>query len=232
MRSIGLRTSKAGMDALNRLQTDTAELDAIFRQGSQRRIMKKKITSTECDKPAARHAVFCDSPPRRPHYFAGQLLSADDLVAEQEYHRGKHRCHNLHCHGVGVIHGLSVSVANDKTDWTAIIQPGAAIDPTGNEVHLCAAATLPLSDSVSEIQVGIRAVERLGGSISAAGSEAKIIPAYVEEGCELALDPAVTRRRSLARCGEGTMAVLPLARLIRRGKAWRLDCKFKILRAR
>jgi len=178
--------------------------------------------------------VFCDRPIERPNYFNGRLLGVDDLVAEQEYHRRKHRCHNLYCHGVGVIHGLKVSVANDKAGWAVVIQTGAAIDPAGNEVHLCATMRFPLPDSTTEIQVGVRWVERFCGSMPLAGGGPGTMPASVEEGCEVVLNPGASPRPSLARCspGERSVDVLPLARIVRRGKAWRLDHKFKVSRTR
>ena len=105
--------------------------------------VKKATASTRGPERAERHAVFCDRPLQRPNYFSGRLLTAGDFTLEQEYHRRMHRRHNLHCHGVGVIHGLKVAVVNDKTGGTVVIQPGVAIDPAGNEVHLCATTRFP-----------------------------------------------------------------------------------------
>ena len=199
--------------------------------------MKKAIKSTGNPTAAERHAVFCAYPLQRPNYFHGRLLGVDDFVAEQEYHRKQQRLHNLHCHGAGVVHGLQVTVANDKTGWTVIIQAGVAIDPAGNEVHLCAPTKFPLFDSATEIQVGIRWVERLSGSIPVAGSDPGVLatmPANVEEGCEVILNPEATRRSSLVRCspGEDSVQVLLLARIVRSGRVWRLDRRFKVCRAR
>jgi hypothetical protein len=199
--------------------------------------LKKATASAGNRKRAGQHAVFCDLPLQRPNYFAGRLLTVADLTAEQEYHQRKHRYHNLHFHGVGVVHGLKVSVANDKTGGTVVIQPGVAIDPAGNEVHLCATRRFSLPNSATEIQVGIRWMERLCGFIPAAGSEpaeSASMPARVEEGCEVVLDPKATPQSSLARCSSGkdSVDVLPLARVVRRGKAWRLDGKFKVPRVR
>lgn len=199
--------------------------------------MKKATTSTGNPKTAERHAVFCAYPLQRPNYFSGRLLGVNEFVAEQEYHQNKQRLHNLHCHGAGVVHGLKVSVANDKAGWTVIIQAGVAIDPAGNEVYLCAPTKFMLFDSATEIQVGIRWVERLSGSIPVAGSEPDepaTMRAHVEEGCEVILNPGATPRSSLVRCspGEDSVHVPPLARIVRRGGVWRLDRKFKVCRTR
>lgn len=45
----------------------------------------------------------------RPRYFNGQLLTADDLQAEQNYFREKLRRHNRCLHGWGVVRGLEVT---------------------------------------------------------------------------------------------------------------------------
>jgi hypothetical protein len=75
-----------------------------------------------------RQAAFCEPPVKRPNYFTGQRLSDEDFTAEQDYHKGKQRRHNLHCHGFGVLHGLKVATTNEKTGWTVVIKPGVAID--------------------------------------------------------------------------------------------------------
>jgi hypothetical protein len=82
-------------------------------------------------------AAFCEPPVKRPNYFTGQMLSAEDFTAEQEYHKGKQRRHNLHCYGFGVLHGLKVATTKKKTGWTVVIKPGVAIDPRGNEIQFC-----------------------------------------------------------------------------------------------
>ena len=199
--------------------------------------MKKARTSPGDHKSAEQHAVFCERPLQRPNYFNGRLLTEADLTSEQEYQRSKHRSHNLHCHGAGVVDGLNVSVTNDKNGSAVIIKPGVAIDPAGNEVHLCATTKFPLPGSASEIQVGIRWLERPGGSMPTVVSDPDkpaTMPAYIEEGCEVVLDPKPSPRPSLVKCSsvEDCLEVLPLGRVVRRGKAWRLDRKFKVSRAR
>src|SRR5690349_13187188 len=45
----------------------------------------------------------------RPRFFAGQLLSEQDLNRLDEYIREKNRLHTLQLHGWGVVNGLEVS---------------------------------------------------------------------------------------------------------------------------
>ena len=48
-------------------------------------------------------------PLERPHFVTGQILTADDLRAEQDYRAGEvRRRHNRLCHGWGIVDGLGV----------------------------------------------------------------------------------------------------------------------------
>ena len=69
-------------------------------------------------------------PPRRVRFFPGQVLTAADLAADQEYHRGMRHLHNLHLHGSGTVTGLEVSV----TDGCVHVSAGLAVDGLGREI--------------------------------------------------------------------------------------------------
>src|SRR5881392_1207159 len=96
-----------------------------------------KPTANSSNDSSMRQAAFCEPPVKRLNYLTGQILSADDFTAEQEYHKGKQRLHNLHCHGFGVVQRLKVSTVKKKAGWTVVIEPGFAIDSAGNEIQLC-----------------------------------------------------------------------------------------------
>lgn len=68
---------------------------------------------------------------KRPNYFHGQLLLEDDFLDEQKYHIEARRRHNLNLQDWGVVRGLAVTRAHDKT---VRIGPGAAIDASGNDI--------------------------------------------------------------------------------------------------
>ena len=64
----------------------------------------------------------------RPRFFAGQLLTEDDLTALTDYMTAKDRLHNRHLFGAGVVCGLWVSCdpwggsrspSSLATRWTA-----------------------------------------------------------------------------------------------------------------
>ena len=68
---------------------------------------------------------------KRPNYFRGQLLLEDDFLDEQKYHIDARRRHNLIFHDWGVVRGLAVTRAHDRS---VRIGPGAAIDESGREI--------------------------------------------------------------------------------------------------
>jgi hypothetical protein len=68
----------------------------------------------------------------RPRYFAGQLLSEDDLRSEQDYMLAKNRLHNRYLHGWGVVCGLELG-CGDRPGFVTV-RPGYALDPCGNDV--------------------------------------------------------------------------------------------------
>jgi hypothetical protein len=74
----------------------------------------------------------------RPRYFPRQVITADDLTADQDYFREKLRRHNRMLHGWGIRCGALVEpVKNtDGTDkpWFVKINPGYIIAPYGDEI--------------------------------------------------------------------------------------------------
>jgi hypothetical protein len=70
---------------------------------------------------------------QRLRFFDGQLLTAKDFQTEQTYQIEKRRLHNRMLHGVGIVHGLAVSV-EDGPRAAVVVSPGLAIDRIGNEI--------------------------------------------------------------------------------------------------
>lgn len=70
---------------------------------------------------------------QRPNYYRGQLLLEDDFLAEQNYHANARRRHNLNLHGWGIVRGFTVSRESANS---IIINPGFAIDQSGDEIFL------------------------------------------------------------------------------------------------
>jgi hypothetical protein len=73
----------------------------------------------------------------RVNYFPRQLLTADDMTADQEYFIAKFRRHNRYLHGWGVVCGLEVTVApTTQKPWQVQIGAGYALGPYGDEIYV------------------------------------------------------------------------------------------------
>ena len=71
----------------------------------------------------------------RVHYFSRQLITADDMRAEQEYFRQKLRRHNRYLHGWGVVCGCAVEAYPKAAHpWQVRVCPGYLITPQGDEI--------------------------------------------------------------------------------------------------
>lgn len=72
----------------------------------------------------------------RVHYFARQLITADDLTQDQNYQREKHRLHNRLLHGWGIICGLEIKVLDASKPLIITICSGYALSPQGDEIFV------------------------------------------------------------------------------------------------
>jgi hypothetical protein len=151
----------------------------------------------------------------RPHFFAGQLLDAATLQAEQDYHREKFRRHNRMLHGFGIVSGLGVHVesTSDPGGGRIIVDPGYAIDRCGEEIAVCTGATLALPSVGNEAFVRLRFWEHPCSWDSPSASGESGLTA-VEEACVIGFAQAVLP------------PALALARLIRADGGWRVDPAF------
>jgi hypothetical protein len=82
---------------------------------------------------------MAESPPRRVNFVEGQMLTAAELAAEQEYHRGMRYLHNR-LHGYGTVAGLEVDVTRGRVR----VSPGVGIDVLGREIVVVDPLTLRL----------------------------------------------------------------------------------------
>jgi hypothetical protein len=72
----------------------------------------------------------------RPRFFAGQLLTEQDLNRLDNYIREKNRLHALQLHGSGVVNGLAVRCDQCGTG-TVVVGKGYAISPCGDDIIVC-----------------------------------------------------------------------------------------------
>ncbi|MCP4898068.1 MAG: hypothetical protein GY906_13940 [bacterium] len=93
----------------------------------------------------------------RPRFFAGQLLTEDDLQLLADYVVHKSRLHNRHLHGSGVVCGLLVT-CHPCGGGKVLVEPGYALDCCGNDILVPCPKELDINDMVRRLRI-----EKLGG---------------------------------------------------------------------
>jgi hypothetical protein len=168
----------------------------------------------------------------RVRYFDGQLLSAADFQAEQDYVRARFRRLHRWLHGWGIVGGLGVSLQQGQI----VVAPGLAIDCVGEEIEVAqpTSVALPAGGKVSHLTLAYaeRAVDPQPALFDPpAAVEMSIQYRRIEEGRVLTLEAAdPSRRHARNPCGRAHPIVI--ARLVRVGSRWRLDRRFRPGRAR
>lgn len=98
----------------------------------------------------------CGEPLERMRYFPRQLLTADDMRAEQEYFREKARRHNRYLHGWGVVCGCTVEVVMEAKMPTVRVCPGYAVGPQGDEICIDQCIDVDLKTGPQEQPCSVR----------------------------------------------------------------------------
>ncbi|HEY0878482.1 MAG TPA: hypothetical protein VGE10_08505 [Zeimonas sp.] len=153
----------------------------------------------------------------RPRFFAGQLLDAATLAAEQDYLREKLRRHNRALHGFGIVSGLDVRIEPADGVECIVVEPGYALDACGEEFEIVERVTVPLPSGANELFVSLRHGDRPCNPVPGpSGPEA----AGIEEASILATTATVPA------------TAVGLARLRRETAGWSIDASFAAPRAR
>jgi hypothetical protein len=92
------------------------------------------MSTRNCCSPSSPDTLCPAGPLTRPHFFAGQCLTEDDLNAMQNYLVERQQRHNRFLHGVGVVNGLQVC-SHQCPGWLKI-SAGFAIGPCGEEIFV------------------------------------------------------------------------------------------------
>jgi hypothetical protein len=88
---------------------------------------------------------------RRPRFFAGQLLTEDDLEQITAYQNAKRRLTNRDLFGAGVVCGLEVKArVRPERPGDLIVSPGHALDCCGNDIVLPCPYTFNLHDMIKD----------------------------------------------------------------------------------
>ena len=87
----------------------------------------------------------------RPRFFAGQLLTDEDLNRLDHYIVAKNRLHNRYLVGWGVACGLEVvcSVCEPGGGSNVVVRPGYALSPCGNDIVVCKEESVNVCDLIN-----------------------------------------------------------------------------------
>jgi hypothetical protein len=88
----------------------------------------------------------------RPRFFAGQLLTQEDLQLIVDYTVGKNRLHNRFLFGEGVVCGLTVTCP-PCGDGTVVVAPGYALDCCGNDIYAPCRQEVDINALVRELRL-------------------------------------------------------------------------------
>jgi hypothetical protein len=94
----------------------------------------------------------------RPRFFAGQLLTEDDLTSLGDYVVTKNRLHSRYLFGSGVVCGLTVS-CEPCGGGKIIVNPGYALDCCGNDIVVSCPQTLDVNVMVRELLLKLRGAD-------------------------------------------------------------------------
>lgn len=181
-----------------------------------------------------------EAPPRplqRVHFFAGQLLTAEDLRAEQEYVLERLRRHNRWLHGWGVVAGLELAVDDERV----VVEAGLALDCRGNEIVVEDRTTLALPSDGPTWYLLLSGTESPTSPVPVLDpgdtGGTGVVCSRIVEGWSLAWaaeDPGqghLQREGRWQTCGEAHG--IALGRLRRTRQRWRrLDPRYRVRRAK
>lgn len=107
----------------------------------------RKDCGCGCGGTSARPSAFV-----RPRFFAGQLLTEDDLGLLVTYLTGKNRLHNRSLSGPGVVCGLEVT-CDPCGGGSVVVRPGHAFDCAGNDIVLTCQEKVDVDALVRELRI-------------------------------------------------------------------------------
>ena len=90
----------------------------------------------------------------RPRFFAGQLLTEDDLQRLTEYGTAKDRLHNRFLFGAGVVCGLEV-VCDPCGGGRVTVRPGYALDCCGRDIVVECVQHLDINALVRDLRIAL-----------------------------------------------------------------------------
>lgn len=172
---------------------------------------------------------------KRPNFYDGKLLTANDLRAEQEYQREKQWLHNRMLHGYGVVVGLEVGVQENADGSTqVIVSPGYALDGWGREIIVPEQQSVYLPGDRHDLTIYVKYVERSDDDKTTAAAfpsgQVNQNAAWIIQEAQVIFEPSPTER-ALAPMTRTDYAIA-IARLRRPHHNWQRDRDFRPARAK
>ena len=112
----------------------------------------------------------------RPQFFAGQLLTEDDLQSLDDYVVAKNRLHTRYLFGAGVVCGLAVT-CEPCGGGKVIVNPGYALDCCGNDIVVPCPQTLDINVMVRDLLLRMRGGYDCGDPCAGTGTTSSGQPA-------------------------------------------------------
>lgn len=145
----------------------------------------------------------------RPQFFAGQLLTEDDLQSLVDYVVAKNRLHNRNLFGDGVVCGLTVTCPPCESGHV-LVNPGYALDCCGNDIVLPCSKDLDINHMVRELLRGTPAgcgdpcpdTTATNANTTRQPVKARRYDLYIKY-CEQPADPVAPYAANTAACGQG-----------------------------
>lgn len=166
----------------------------------------------------------------RPNFYAGQLLSAQDIRAEQEYHIQQRWLHNRMLHGYGSVVGLEVGIEQDEqgTGTRITLSPGFGLDGWGRELIVPRPIQMALPADRRDLVVYLACTEEPADRTDVDTPSGE--PRFIEAGVKLLLGPPPTDRAPSPSARPDY--AIALARVRRPHLTWQRERTFRPPRAR
>jgi hypothetical protein len=151
----------------------------------------------------------------RPNFFAGQLLTEDDLQQITVYQTAKRKLTNRFVFGTGVVCGLEVVAGDASAPGNVTVKPGYALDCCGNDILLTCECPLDInamiraakldcndpcgdSENIRKYLLYVRYTESLSEQVSAYSPNGATNCGYtrVQESCTFELQCAPKKHKS------------------------------------
>ncbi len=168
--------------------------------------------------------------PSLPRYFDGQLLTANDFRAEQNYHREKRWLHNRMLHGYGIVSGLDVSAQeNESGDAQLLVAPGYALDGYGRELIVTEPLVIAVGQDRRDFVVFLKYAEHDDPTSLVPTPDGDAQPTRIIETVQVLFEPPTARLTPPTMRAD---CAIPLARLRKPHHQWQHDRSFRPPRAK